>query len=178
MSHNLPTEGVVSAECSLLGTKFAQGQVAGSTYPNMLQGRTPMGASVQGSSLLVDGATLNSCIESLSFNINNNRALKYGVGESQACFVEEGRREIDLSFGVYLVDGAIVAKFLAETRVSLEALAVSADGDKYRFTFPQVFLSANPKQNSGQTVTQNLSGRAEYTLANGASLYVHEIIAI
>lgn len=176
MSHAFPTDGPATCEVGIIGTKYATGQVAGSTYlNNALQGRSPVSANVLGSSVLVDGAVLNTCVETFSFNVNNNRAPKNGVGEQFACFVEEGRREIELTFSIYFVDLTMQSKFQAGTRLALETMAVSETGDKYRYNFPKVFLGQSGKQPSGVTISNNFTGRAEYDKTLGASFYLHEI---
>jgi hypothetical protein len=177
MNFNLPTEGVITNEVGLLGLRYALGQVGSSSY-SLLAGRTPMGASVPGSVVYVNGSAPSGCIETFSFNVNNNRAIKNGVGESTGCFIEEGRREIELSLGVYLVDTTLQTAYQAETRIALEHLAVSSDGDKLRFNFPKVFLTNGPKGISGVSVTENYTGRTEYDSVTGTSFYLHQIIAI
>src|SRR5262249_81983 len=166
----MPTSGEIGVEFGMLGTKYALGQVAGSTYAALL-GNTPAAASAIGSQLLVDGVTLNSCIESINFNINNNRALKYGVGEQFACFVQEGDFDVDMSFAVYWVDTALQAKFQNETRFSLLVLSIDQNaGHKFRFSFPRLVLTQAPKGESGQTIVEQLNAFAELDPATNAKL--------
>lgn len=170
----MPTSGEVGVEFAVLGTSYATGQVASSTYV-ATAGRTPFAASTEGSELLVDGTAAPSCIESINFTINNNRSLKYGVGEQFACFVEEGTREINLTFSTYLVDDTFQAKFQAETRMALKTRAVSADGDQFMFVWPRLVITAAPKQITGQTVAEAISASAEYSATDGASFWVREM---
>lgn len=171
---NVPTSGELSCEFAVLGTRYATGQVAGSTY-TATNNKTPMAGSVSGSQLLLNGSALSTCLESLSINVNNNRALKYGVGEQFACFVEEGIRQVDLSFAAYLVDLTLQGYFQAETRFALFFTSVSADGDKYQFVLPRLVLTAAPKGQSGQTIVENYSASAEKDSTTGTSFYVREV---
>lgn len=177
MAINIPTSGEISTEFAVLGTRYATGQVSGSTY-TATTNRTPMAASVSGSSLTVNGSALGTCIESATININNNRALKYGVGEQFACFVEEGIRQVDLNFAAYLVDLTLQGYFQAETRFALTLTTVSADGDKFAFYFPRLVLTAAPKGISGQTIVENYSAAAEKDTTTGTSFYFRELSAV
>ena len=175
VNFTMPTSGEIGTEFGMVGTKYAIGQVAGSTYAALL-GNTPAAASAIGSQLLVDGAVLPSCIESINFNINNNRSLKYGVGEQFACFVEEGDFDIDLSFAVYWVDTALQLKFQNETRFALSVLAVDQSlGHKFRFTFPRLVFTQAPKGESGQTIVEQLNAFGELDAATNSKLLVHWI---
>lgn len=178
VAFTMPTSGEIGTEFGMLGTRYGTGQVSGSTYTATL-GNTPAAASASGSSLLLDGAAFSSCIESLNFNINNNRALKYGVGEQFACFVEEGDFDVDASFVVYWVDSTLQTKFQNETRFALSALAVDQNGGhKFRVTFPRLVLTAAPKGESGQTLTEQLSAFAEYDSTAGNKFYFHWITGL
>jgi len=171
----VPTSGEVGVEFGLIGTRYALGQVSGSTYAATL-GNTPAAASAAGSSLLIDGATINSCVESLNFNINNNRAAKFGVGEQFACFVEEGDFDVDLSLVIYWVDATLQTKFQNETRFALALLNVDQNaGHKFRHTFPRLVPTQAPKGESGQTITEQLSAFAEYDPVTAAKYFYHHI---
>ena len=172
---NCPTSGEIGIEFALLGTKYATGQVGSSTY-TATASRTPFAASVAGSALTKDGAALGTCVENLQFTVNNNRALKYGVGEQFACFVEEGIRQIDLTFGLYLVDGSFQMIFQAETRFGLNFTAVSADGDKYQFVFPRLVMTSLPRQVSGQTFVENAAASAEKDSVSGSAFWIRKIV--
>jgi len=173
-----PTSGEIGVEFANLGTNYATGQVAGSTY-TATAGNNPFAASTTGSTLTIDGAALTGCVENLQFTVNNNRALKYGVGQPFACFVEEGTRQIDLTFGLYLVDGTFQTKFQAETRFALKLLATSPPlistlpaGDKYSFYWPKLVMTTLPRAVSGQTIVENAGASAEYDSVTGTAFYV------
>lgn len=168
-----PTSGEIGIEFAMLGTKYATGQVGSSTYTSTV-GRTPFAASVSGSAITKDGSALGACVENLQFTINNNRALKYGVGEQFACFVEEGIRQIDLTFGLYLVDGTYQTIFQAETRFALKLTAVSADGDKYDFVWPRIVITGLPRQVSGSTFVENVSASAEKDSTSGSAFWIRK----
>ena len=177
LAFNIPTSGEIGCEFAVLGTRYATGQVSGSTYAATAN-KTPMAASVSGSQLLVNGAALGTCLESATINVNNNRALKYGVGEQFACFVEEGIRQIDLSFAAYLVDLTLQGYFQLETRFALRLDTVSADRDRYQFWLPRLVLTAAPKGVSGQTIVENYSAAAEKDSTTGTSMYIRELYAV
>lgn len=171
---NIPTSGEITSEFAVLGTRYATGQVASSTY-TAANTKAPFAGSVSGSQLLLNGSALATCIESLTINVNNNRALKYGVGEQFACFVEEGIRQIDMTFAAYLVDLTLQGYFQAETRFALFFTSVSADGDLYQFVLPRVVLTAAPKGVSGQTIVENYSASAEKDSTSNSSFWVREV---
>lgn len=171
---NVPTSGEIGNEFNCLGTRYATGQVASSTY-TAANTKAPFAGSVAGSQLLLNGSALSTCLESLSVNVNNNRALKYGVGENFACFVEEGIRQVDMSFAAYLVDLTLQGYFQAETRFGLFFTSVSADGDKYQFVFPRLVLTAAPKGVSGQTIVENYSASAEKDSVSNSAFWLREV---
>lgn len=178
VAFTMPTSGEIGAEFGMLGTKYGTGLVSGSTYTSTL-GNTPAAASANGSSLLLDGSAFSSCIESLNFNINNNRALKYGVGEQFACYVEEGDFDVETTFAVYWADATMQTKFQAETRFALSALAVDQNGGhRFRFNFPRLVLTSAPKGESGQSITEQLNAFAEYDTTTGTKFYLHWILGI
>lgn len=174
MGVNVPTSGEITTEFAVLGTSYATGQVASSTY-TAANTKSPFAGSVSGSALTLNGAALGTCLESLTVNVNNNRALKYGVGEQFACFVEEGTRQIDLSFAAYLVDLTLQGYFQAETRFSMFFTSVSADGDRYQFVFPRLVLTAAPKGVSGQTIVENYSASAEKDSTSNSAFWMREV---
>ena len=170
---NMPTSGQVNIDFTLLGTRYATGQVSGSTYTSAA-GRTPFAASVAGSAIYVDGSAPTACVTNMQFTVNNNRALKYGVGEQFACFVEEGTRQVDATFGLYLVDLSNQTLFQAETRFRLLVTAVSADGDEYDIVFPRMVFTALPRGEDGESFVENASASAEYDSTAGTAFYIRK----
>lgn len=170
---NMPTSGQINIDFTLLGTRYATGQVSGSTYTSAA-GRTPFAASVAGSAIYVDGAAPTACVTNMQFTVNNNRALKYGVGEQFACFVEEGTRQVDATFGLYLVDLSNQTLFQAETRFRLLVTAVSADGDEYDIVFPRMVFTALPRGEDGESFVENASASAEYDSTAGTAFYIRK----
>lgn len=172
---NMPTSGEVTLDFTLLGTRYATGQVASSTY-TAAAGRTPFAASVSGSSLTIDGSAPTACITSLQFSVNNNRAVRFGVGEQYGCFVEEGTRQIEGTMGLYLVDGSNQTLFQAETRSRLVVTAVSADGDEYDVVIPRLLITGLPRQVDGQSFVENASFAAEYDSTALTAFYMRSRI--
>lgn len=170
---NMPTSGQINIDFTLLGTRYATGQVSGSTYTSAA-GRTPFAASVAGSAIYVDGSAPTACVTNMQFTVNNNRALKYGVGEQFACFVEEGTRQVDATFGLYLVDLSNQTLFQAETRFRLLVTAVSADGDEYDIVFPRMVFTALPRGEDGESFVENASASAEYDSTAGTAFYIRK----
>lgn len=170
---SMPTSGQVNIDFNLLGTRYATGQVASSTY-TAAAGRTPFAASVTGSSITVDGAAPAGCITNMQFTVNNNRAVKFGVGEQFACFVEEGTRQVEATFGLYLVDLSNQTLFQAGTRFRLHVVAVSADGDEYDIIFPRMVFTALPRAEDGETFVENASASAEYDSTAGTAFYIRK----
>lgn len=170
---SMPTSGQINIDFNLIGTRYATGQVASSTY-TAAAGRTPFAASVTGSGIFVDSAAPAGCITNMQFTANNNRAVKFGVGEQFACFVEEGTRQIDATFGLYLVDLSNQTLFQAETRFRLLVTAVSADGDEYDFVFPRMVFTALPRGEDGETIIENASSSAEYDSTAGTAFYLRK----
>lgn len=169
----MPTSGQINIDFALLGTRYATGQVASSTY-TAAAGRTPFAASVSGSSITIDGSAPAGCITNFQFTVNNNRAIKFGVGEQYGCFVEEGTRQIDATFGLYLVDLSNQAIFQAETRFRLKTVAVSADGDQYDIIFPRLVMTALPRAEDGETFVENCSASAEYDSTALTAFYIRK----
>lgn len=172
---NMPTSGEVTIDFNVLGTRYATGQVSGSTY-TAAAGRTPFAASVVGSSLTINGSAPTGCITNVQFSANNNRALKNGVGEQFACFVEEGTRQIDGTMGLYLVDGSNQTLFQAETRSRLRVTAASADLDEYDFIWPRIVFTDLPRQVDGQSFVENASFSAEYDATALTAFYLRSRI--
>lgn len=171
---NIPTSGPITTAIGVVGTKYATGQVSGSTYA-ALAGRSEMASSVTGALLTVNGSALGTCIVSITLNINNNRAPKSGVGEQFACFVEEGTRTIDLSFSAYLVDGTEQTKFQAGTTFALAATTVSSGGDKLQWRLPKLKYTQAPKGVDGQSVVENFQASAEYDSTSGYDMWIREV---
>jgi hypothetical protein len=170
----LPTTGEVTIDFEVLGTQYATGQVAGSTYtePN---GLTPFAASTNGAEVLVDSSVPGTCITNVSFTVNNNRARKNGVGEQFACFVEEGKREVEVTLSLYLVDGTFQTYFQNETRFRLHVTCVSADGDYFHFIFPRLLITALPRQVDGETFVEAATCSAERDATAGTAFYVRSL---
>lgn len=169
----MPTSGQINIDFSLIGTRYATGQVASSTY-TAAAGRTPFAASVSGSSITVDGAAPAGCITNFQFTVNNNRAVKFGVGEQYGCFVEEGTQQVEATFGLYLVDLSNQTLFQAETRFRLKVVAVSADGDEYDIVFPRMVMTALPRGEDGETIIENASASAEYDSTAATAFYIRK----
>lgn len=170
---SMPTSGQINIDFNVIGTRYATGQVASSTY-TAAAGRTPFAASVTGSGIFVDGSAPAGCITNMQFTVNNNRAVKFGVGEQFACFVEEGTRQVDATFGLYLVDLSNQTLFQAETRFKLLVTAVSADGDEYDFVFPRMVFTALPRGEDGETIIENASSSAEYDATAATAFYLRK----
>lgn len=171
----MPTSGQISIDFNVIGTRYATGQVASSTY-TAAAGRTPFAASTAGSSITVDGSAPAGCITNVSFTVNNNRAPKFGVGEQFACFVEEDTRQNDMTLSLYLVDLSNQTLFQAETRFRLHVVAVSADGDEYDFIWPRLVFTALPRGEDGATIIENGSASAEYDATAGTAFYIRKRI--
>lgn len=169
----MPTSGQINIDFNLIGTRYATGQVASSTY-TAAAGRTPFAASVTGSAIYVDYGAPAGCITNFQFTVNNNRAIKFGVGKQFACFVEEGTRQVDATFGLYLVDLSNQTLFQAETRFRLHVTAVSADGDEYDIIFPRMVFTALPRGEDGETIIENASASAEYDSTAGTAFYIRK----
>lgn len=170
---SMPTSGQVNIDFNLIGTRYATGQVASSTY-TAAAGRTPFAASVAGSGIFVDGSAPAGCVTNMQFTVNNNRAVKFGVGEQYACFVEEGTRQVDATFGLYLVDLSNQTLFQAETRFRLLVTAVSADNDEYDIVFPRMVFTALPRGEDGETIIENSSASAEYDATALTAFYIRK----
>jgi len=170
---SMPTSGQVNIDFNLIGTRYATGQVASSTY-TAAAGRTPFAASVSGSGIFVDGSAPAGCVTNMQFTVNNNRAVKFGVGEQYACFVEEGTRQVDATFGLYLVDLSNQTLFKAETRFRLLVTAVSADGDEFDLVFPRMVFTALPRGEDGETIIENSSASAEYDATALTAFYIRK----
>lgn len=185
MQIRVPTSGPVDVEFGVLGLNYGTTQAASSTY-TALAGNTPMAGSQPGSSLLVDGASFNSCIESIDINLNNERAARTGVGNQFPCFIGEGTRRMNVNFNYYLVDNALQTKFQAETRIALETLSVAGlpsgytSADKYRFNWPKLVLRSADTGESNESVSEQVQASAEIDTTSGinTSFFVHEIGAI
>lgn len=171
----MPTSGQINIDFNLIGTRYATGQVASSTY-TAAAGRTPFAASVTGSSITVNDSAPAGCITNVTFNVNNNRAAKFGVGEQFACFVEEDTRQIEMTLSLYLVDLSNQTLFQAETRFALRVTAVSADGDEFDFIWPRLVFTALPRGEDGATIIENGSASAEYDATAGTAFYIRKRI--
>jgi hypothetical protein len=167
----LPTTGEVTIDFELVGTKFSTGQVSGSTYTEPA-GRTPFAASTEGAELLIESSVPNTCITNFTFSVNNNRARKNGVGEKFACFVEQGKREIEASLSLYLVDSTFQDYYQNNTRFRMHATTVSADGDKFHFIFPRLLITDLPRQVDGETFVEAAACSAEKDTTAGTAFYV------
>jgi len=183
MQIRVPTSGPVGVEFGVNGLGYGTSQVASSTY-TALAGNTPAAGAQPGSSLLVDGAAFNSCIESIDISLDNGRSPRTGVGAQFPCFIGESTRRTNVNFNYYLVDNAMQTKFQNETRIALEAVAVAGlpsgytSADKYRFNFPKLVLKAADTGESNETVSEAAQASAEIDPVTGVSFFIHEIGAI
>lgn len=168
----VPTEGEVTTEYGLVGLNYTGAQSSGTPTYTATAGRKPASGSATASVLTVDGAAFESCLENLTYNLNNKRAPKFGVGSQSACFVEEGQRAHELSFSSYLVSLAQQIKFVAETRFSLGLTVSSPDLDLYGFYWPSLVYTGAPFAVSGEAVTQQMTARAEYNATDGLDFFV------
>ncbi|MEP7340430.1 MAG: phage tail tube protein [Acidobacteriota bacterium] len=181
----IPTSGEATVEFGVLGLQYAITQAASSTYIPTL-GSTPAAGSQALSTLLVNGAAFNSCVENIDFNLNNNKARRNGIGSQFACFIGQGKRTMDLNFSVYLVDNVLQGYFQAETRIGLESVAAAAPpagytvGDQYRFNWPQLCITKAAAGESQETIAESIQASAEISTATGVntSFFIHEIGAI
>lgn len=171
MQLQVPTSGEVDADFNVVGLSYTGAQEASATY-TATAGRKPASGSTTSSALYVDGAAFVSCLENLTFNLGNQRAPKFGVGSPSACLVEEGPRTHELSFQAYLTGLTEIVKFNAETRFALGITVSSPDLDLYGFNWGSLLYTGAPFQVSGQTVSQNLTARAEYNTTDACDFFV------
>lgn len=174
MAINVPTSGEVTAEFNMIGligkitetewdrSNNLQGTTtAGSSTRTAYSGNVSFAGSVEGSSL-DRGGSLAPEVESLTVNINNNRAARFAVGQQSAAFVEEGDFDVELTMSLYFRDKNVQEQYLAGTRTSLTVtLKDQDDGHMMVLEFPRVVFTQGDKAISGQAVTQNCTGYAE-----------------
>lgn len=171
---NVPTSGEVTAEFAMVGligkiseTEFDRSNnlsgtlTAGSGTRAAAASTVPFAGSVTGSSL-DRGGSLAPEVESLSININNNRAARFAVGQASAAFVEEGDLDIELSFGLYFRDKDVLDDYLAGTRTSMTlTIKDQQDGHRMVFEFPNIVFTGGDKAVNGQVLVQNMTAFAE-----------------
>jgi hypothetical protein len=178
LTYSVPTTGPISVAGSLLGTAYASTQSSGTPTYAALVGRKPFaGAGGSGGSITYNGSAFPGCIENLSYGVERGLAVKNGVGEEFACFVEQAkRRTLPMSAGIYLVSNAMQALYLAGTRFAIQYVAVSPDGDLRRFNFPEVVTTDNAEGESGQTFIENLTLGVEVDATEGVEAWFDEVL--
>lgn len=177
MQVTIPTSGEASIDFASVGLGVNFSQVASSTYTDVL-GNTPCAGSVTGSTLLVDGTALTTCIETIQLSINNNRAAKFGVGSADACLVEEGSFDAEDQFTAYFADTTQRTKFQNGTRFSKEIRVRDQNaGHGFNFCFPRLVYRTNQKATSGQTVSEQFTAYAERDPTIGSKFYIELVIA-
>lgn len=172
---NIPTSGEATLEMQMVGV---EGQstttaVSGGTYA-AVAGTASFAGSVTGSALYRDGSTSIE-VESITINIDNQRAAKFAVGQSSASHIEEGDFNIEAQMSLYLKDNDVTTKFLAGTRSTLEVvLADQQDGHKMAIEMPNVVFTTADKGVSGMTVSQNVTayGEEDSTYATKARVWI------
>lgn len=170
----IPTSGEAQAVFAMLGLGFSDTQASSSTYTDTV-GNKAMAGSVTGTRLLVNGSAVDGCIETIQININNGRTAKYGVGNQDACLIEEGDFDVELSFSMYFSNVTDRDRFQNGTRFQLEVeVRDQEDGHGYAFVFPELVYTAAPKALSGQTVTQQFTAFAEYDADYATKMVVEE----
>lgn len=188
---NIPTAGEVTGEFAMIGLI---GKITETEFDrsNNLSGSTTVGSSTRSASAAtvsfagsVDGAKLDRGgslapeVESMTVNVNNNRAARFAVGQQSAAFVEEGDLDIEMTFALYFRDKQVQEDYLAGTRTSLTVvLKDQQDGHKMTIEMPNVVFTAGDKAISGQAVVQNMTAFAEEdeTHATKARVWVQPLL--
>jgi len=181
----IPTSGEVTFEMGMIGLI---GLISETQFDrsNNLSGTTTVGtttrlaaASTVGFAGSVAGALLDRGgstapeVESLTININNNRAARFAVGQQTAAFVEEGDFDVEMTFGLYFRDKAVQEQYLAGTRTDLTVVVVDQlDGHQIRLAFPTVVFTAGDKAVSGQAIVQNMTAFVEEDPTVGSKMQV------
>lgn len=168
----LPTTGAAECDFNMLGTAFTTGQAAGATY-TALAGRTPCASSVDGTQLLINGTVPDACVQSASFQANNNRSIKNQVGSRDACAVEEGDFDVTVNLGIYIVSLTNQTNYQNGTRFSLEIQTKDQqDGHRYIFVFPRLVFTAAPVGLDGNTLVENFTAFAEFDPTTACKMYI------
>lgn len=172
---NIPTSGEVTGEFAMIGLVGKITEVEYDRSNNMGSGSKTAGTgsrvdsantvafagSVEGTALERGGASAPD-VESLTININNNRAAKFAVGQSAAPFVEEGDFDVEMTFALYFTDMDVKKQYLDGTRTSLKVvMRDQQDGHRMVLVFPNIVFTAGDTGLSGQTVVLNMTAFAE-----------------
>lgn len=181
----IPTSGEVTSEFAMVGligkisqTEFDRsnnlsGTLTAGTLTRVDAADTvPFAGSVTGSEL-DRGSTIAPEVESLTININNNRAARFAVGQQTAAFVEEGDFDAELTFGLYFRDEVTYEQYLAGTRTSLRVTVKDQqDGHQFTCEFPNIVFTAGDKALSGQAIIENMTAFAEEDPVTGSKMRV------
>jgi len=172
---NIPTSGEVTGEFAMIGLVGKITEVEYDRSNNMGTGSKTAGTgtrvepantvafagSVEGTALERGGSSAPD-VESLTININNNRAAKFAVGQSAAPFVEEGDFDVEMTFALYFTDMDVKRQYLDGTRTSLKVvMRDQQDGHRMVLVFPNIVFTAGDTGLSGQTVVLNMTAFAE-----------------
>lgn len=125
--------------------------------------------------ILVDGAALSGTfVKSLDFEVDAKLRAQDGIGVLGAAGLGTGTFDIKGTLEVYLNDGSLYDKALADTPISLEWTVQDALGNGYAFQLQRAKLSV-PKANSGaidQDVMLSIPFIATIGAASGKMLLI------
>ena len=127
-------------------------------------------SGVAGATVLVweGGAPLTGTyVKSLTMNFDNTLRAQDGIGVLGSVGIGSGTIQITGSMEIYLADGALFDKFVANTNTSLIFSSVDIAGNGYIFTLPVVNFSSLKTNASGKDQDQMLS--VEFTGLRDAS---------
>lgn len=170
----VPTSGEVKAEAQMIHLIGKLTEVP-FDRSNNLSGTTVIGTgtyveplptvsfagSVEGAKLTRGGSSAPD-VESMTLNVNNNRAAKFSVGQASASFVEEGDFDLEAQFSLYFADKTVQEQYQKGTRTSLMiAMKDQQDGHRMVIELPNIVFTQAPKQANGNTMTQNMTAFAE-----------------
>ena len=177
LNYSVPTTGPITMSGAFVGTSYADTQSSGTPTYAALAGRKPFaGSGGANASITYNGSDFPGCIENLNFGVENGFAVKNGVGEEFACFVEQApSRTLPLSASIYLVSNTMHGLFTARTRFSMQYISESQDGDLRRFNWPEVVISDDAQTLSGQTYAENLTLGVEVDPTENVEFWMDEV---
>lgn len=132
------TMGFTGEQGVAVASSVASGYASAST-------NSIMTASTNVGDLIEGGATLTTAIQSVTLQLNANRATRMKVGSRTAIGVRAGRFEVSGRLNAYFEDRTLLNKAINHTATSLSIPITDSNGKLIRIVLPRIFLTGNPQ---------------------------------
>lgn len=181
MSLNIKSQEIVTGTFSLMGKNATLAGSSIDATPTAATTSEILNAVDDVASIKEGGTEVASpnFVEELTIELNNNLRSKYAVGSDSLTGIGTGKCDVTGSLKTYFGDSALMDKYIAGTKTSIDFRIQDAAGNTYIFDLPEIkFDSANVvAQGQDQDVFAEMNYRAIRDAVYGFTIQICKFAA-